>query len=246
MRRAAGQLRIASRIVLALLTGCTSAPPAPAPRDPLPKDIRPFLIDPADPADPRAEVAEVHRIFLQLTSTGDGASVERAAMALLSRSADLAPAEVLVAQARLVAGDATGAVEAARRSGAPGGLPARLVEARALEALGDLPAAVSSYRALAGESEVAAARAAALEPRAAEILRKRIEEALARGQVEVAERELVRLEQLRPRDEGTLRLGLRVAAARGDRVRELAFARSLLPATPGDRELALRRAQLEM
>ncbi len=246
MRSAAGQLRIASRVVLALLTGCATAPPAQVPRDPLPKDIRAFLLDPADPADPRAEVGEVHRLFLQLTSAGDGVAAERAANALLARSTGLVPARVLVAQARLVAGDATGAIEAARQSGAQGGLPARLVEARALEALGDLPAATLAYLAVAGESEVAATRAATLAPKAAEILRKRVEEGLARGQLDVAERELSRLEHLRPRDEGTLRLGLRVAAARGDRVRELALARGLMPVAPGDLELAVRRAQLEM
>ena len=246
MRRAAGLFPLASRIALALLAGCAGAPPAPAPRDSLPQELRPFLIDPTDPADPRAEAGEIHRLFLRLLGGGDAAEVERAARALLARSAELTPAQVLLAQVRLVAGDAPGAVEAARRSGEAGGLPARLVEARALEASGDLPAALFVYRDLAGRSQPAAQQAATLEPRVAEILRRRIADALDRAQPVVAQRELERLEALRPHEEDTLRLALRVAAARGDRVRELALARSLMPAAAGDRELALRRAQLEM
>ena len=246
MRNGAGSLRLAGRLLLALLAGCAAAPPAPAPQDPLPKDLRPFLLDPADPADPRAEAAEVRRIFQQLTTSGDGAAAARAASALLARAGDLAAAQVALAQGRLVANDAAGAREAVRRSGEAGGVPARLVEARALEAIGDLPAAVVAYRALAGTSRAAADRAAALEPRAAEILQRRTRDALERGQLDVAERELARLEQLRPREEATLRLGLDVADARGDRVRELTFARALVPGAEGEREQALRRARLEM
>jgi hypothetical protein len=246
MRRSAGLHGFASLAALALISGCAGAPPPPPPNDPLPRDLRPFLIDPVDPTDQRPEAGEVHRLYLRLTESGDVTGVERAAGALLGRSPELAPARVLLAQARLVAGDYRGAADAARESGEPGGLSARLVEARALEGLGDLPAALALYRAQLSATEAAAARAAAIEPRVIEILEHRIEDALGRGQIDLAQRELDGLEKLRPKAEATLRLGLRVASAQGDLPQELALVRSLVAAVPGDRELVLRRGQLEV
>ncbi len=79
-----------------------------------------------------------------------------------------------------------------------------------------------------------------------ELLTQRIGEALEGDRLEAAERDLELLAALRPHAETTLRFERRVAAARGDAPRELTLVRSLVAAVPGDADLALRRAQLEV
>lgn len=246
MPRRAGPHSLPLLALLAALHGCASAPPPAPPRAGVAPDLAAYLVEPVDPADESRDAAVVRRLHRRLIDTGDAATVAAESRTLITQRPELSPQRILLAQALLVQGDARGAIEAIRAAGDARGVAAQLVEARALESLDELPEALVVYRKAAAASPTAARRAAAIEPRAVEILSSQIEAALERAQPAAAERALTLLETLRPHAEATLRLGRRVAAALGDPRRELAMVRSLTAAVPGDRELQLRRAQLEM
>lgn len=244
MPRRAGLRFLPILALLAALHGCASAPPPVVARAAIAPDLAPFLADPTDSADLGPVATAVRRLHAHLAATGDAAAVLSGARALVAEHPETPSPRVLLAQALLVAGDARGAVAAVRAAGDAAGPVGALVEGRALESLGELPEALARYRA--APSALATQRAAAIEPRAVDILTRRIEDALERVQPVAAERALAQLEAVRPHAEATLRLARRVAAAAGDAHRELALLRSLTAALPGEVELQLRRAQLEM
>jgi hypothetical protein len=128
----------------------------------------------------------------------------------------------------------------------PGYTAAELTYARAAEKLGDLPAAFGVYAQSAAASRLAAQRAAALRPRALEIVGARLADALRRGRADEAGAQLALLERWAPEEEGTLLAAQAVAAARRDPAAELAAVRRLAVLRPQDRELLARRAELEV
>jgi hypothetical protein len=234
---------MAALVALTGLAGCGPPPAPPAPGRPIPADVKPWLVAPAAGTAAEAEALTLHQ---RLLSSGDGEAIGREAAALAARSPGLAAPQVVLAQARLVAGDFAGAIAAAAAPGAAGGLAARAVEFRAQESLGRLPEAFDVARELEAALPAAAEAVARLAPRVAEILEARVRDALARGAVDAAERDFARLETVRPQAPGNLRLALDLAAARGDLPRELALVRSLSAAAPEDVELQQRQARLEM
>jgi hypothetical protein len=232
-----------------LLAACAPAPPPRAPSR-LPAELAGFLPDPARFASGELarRIGELHRRMLA------GEDPQRLLLELpdlsLARPAppESAAVRLLTAELALVAGDPAAAEEALR--GLPGDTwgdaDVRLVAGRTAESAGDEVTAVAHYRAAREESAVAAERVRALEPSAAAKLAVRIEEALARGQIDVAETGLRLLASWRTGEMRTLRLELRLAEEQGDRARELRALRALAPSERGDLALELRLAALEV
>lgn len=241
MRVLAGLRLVPTLALLALSLACAGAPEAQPRREPPAAELLPFLLEPeGDAAD--ASFAAVLRLHRQLVTGRDAGAV---LVDLAASGAQSAAARVVVAQAQLVAGRPGEALASARAAGDAGRVPARLLEARSLEATGDLPGALEAYLELA-QSAAAAERASRLEGRVIEILAARVGDAMDRGALAAGEAELARLQRLRPHAPATLELALRMAQLREDRPRELALARSLSAADPGDLGLLRRRARLEV
>ncbi len=244
-RRAAGAL------LAAWVAGCAAPPPrAPTPAAPPPED-RVFLAGPASgyplAVDPRRERA-LTAAHAALAGRGDRRAARAAAEELLAADPALHPAIVLLAQSELVEGRFQEAVDRLRPVVAefPGYVAAELAYARAAEKLGDLPTALGAYTQAGAASRVAAQRAAAVRPRALEIVGERLAEALRRGRADEAAAQLTLLERWAPDEEVTLRGAQAVAAARCDPAAELAAVRRLVELHPRDRELTARRGELEV
>lgn len=227
-----------------LFSGCSATPPAkPAPR--LDPALAPFLPDPSSLS--RSSVApDVARLHRRLLSGGDAGAIASESAALLEAAPGDAGARTLLAEARLAAGEAAAALGELAAIPPPAGRSSEvaLVAGRAAEQVDDPVAAVSWYRLAGGAA--ALDRSRKLEARAAEILRNRCTDLLARGRIDEAEQALAQLEQLRPSDSASLELARSVAVARADPRRELAALRALAPAHPDDLELQLRRGELEV
>ena len=155
---------------------------------------------------------------------------------------------MLAAQADYLAGRPREALE--RLEPLAGELPqytaAQLMLGRAAEELGDVVRAYRAFRAITERSQIAEQRARALEARAVEIVGNRVEEALARGRLERAVRELDRLVRWAPEFDLTLEATRRVARARDDPKSELRAVRELARRYPERTELVLREAELEL
>ena len=246
---------LASRLLAALLallaTGCASAgAPAPPRRPTLDAAERPYLLSPVAqpprPGDPEL-TRRVGAAFETRLLAGDAEGAARVAQDALAVDPELDAARVLLGQARLVAGE----LEAAREAldpvvlRAPDYAAARLAAARVAELLGDLVEAYAGYRGLA-EPPVAAERVRELHPRVVEVLSERVGDAVRRGRLDDARRELDRLRDWAPTERATLEAALAVARAAGDPRGELDAVRGLLAASPADEALLGRRGELEL
>jgi hypothetical protein len=242
MRVAGRFLRRAPALAAVVLLAACAGAPAPAPPAPrLPPELRPFLPDPAalEAGASASAVAALHR---RLLAGEDPSIVRQEAEAL---AAPPPPAlRLLLAEAALAAGDPARALDVAATI--PGSPEAELVAGRAAELTGDPVAAVERYRAAASRFAVAAERRASLEPAAVAELRGRIEDLLARRQVEGARVELRKLATWRGGEPETWRLATRVARAAGDRRAELEALRTLAAAGEEPHADRLRRASLEV
>lgn len=221
------------------------------PRVGIPAAERPFLVDPLDgyPLTPEPELAErVSDAFEALVRSGDPGHAEVSAEAVLASDPAFHPARVLAAQARYLAGDARGALDAVRAvtRELPGYLAAQLLAGRSAEATDDIPEAYQAYRAAAERSPAAAERAEALAERAVEVVANRFTAALAAGRTDAAAGHLRRLEAWAPDAAPTLQASLDLAAARGDAEAELAAVARLLERDPARRDLRMRQADLEL
>ncbi len=236
--------------VLLVLAGCAGAVEGPV-TGPAPRRDLPYLLSPLA-GYPLAAGAENERRLVAahaaLVDRGDAATARETAAALLGRDPGLHPASVLLAQIELIDRDYQSALE--RLDRVVGELPsytaALVARGRAAEAVGDVALAFDSFQSAAAGSLVARERAEELRPRAVEIVYNRVEEALRRNRPDEAAGALERLVAWAPEESLTLRAARRVAAARGDLPAELVAVRSLSERFPDDRELRLRRSDLEL
>lgn len=240
-------------LVAALLVfGCASGGgKAPVP-SPVAAEDRPFLLPPASGYPLAMDLELVDRLAKAnrdlLSGAASPAQTLSVAGGMLAADPGLHGALVLAAQADFVRRDYEAA--AARLAPVVGALPgylaARLLEGRAREKLGELVEAYEAYQAIAARNREAAARAAAIEPRAVEILGRRIQDGLARGRLDEALSDLARLQAWAPDDPATLAAAAEVAAASDDPTRELEVVRELSARDPDDSALLARRADLEI
>lgn len=192
--------------------------------------------------------AALGHAFRRLTERGDVEAARRIAGELRAGDPAWPPALVLAAQAELVdrryreAADLLQPVVEA----APGYVAAQLLLGRAAELLGDVPLAYASFRAVAAKSSKAFERTGELHPRTLEILFTRLEDAIARNDLEEADRQLARLKLWGAQETRTLEGARAVALARGDLAAELAAVRGLAARGPAERPLLERQAELEL
>lgn len=235
-------------ITAAVLAACSSAPPpaAPAARlSPLATDLLPpssgYPLT-ADESFLRALDAAFERL-----RRGDS-SARRDAETRLAGDPGFHPATVLLAEADLLAGDAASAVARLRPvvTELPAYDAAQITLATAAEQLGDLPAALAAFSAAALRVPTAAAKVQEVRPRALEIARHRLDEALARGRLADAEAQLGFLQRWAADDEPTWEATRAVAAAAHDQRRELMAVRRLAAFPGADRDLKEGLARLEI
>lgn len=252
----AGTLLLA--VLLAGAFACSSAPPpieTPAPREPEAPRVSPeergYLLAPSvgfagEIGAERAE--ELERAHRRLTERGDLEEARRVAGELLAEEPAWPPALVLAAQAELIDRRYRKAVDlllpVVERE--PSYVAAQLLLGRAAELLGDIPLAYASFRAVAARSSKAFERTGELHPRTLEILFTRLEDALARNDLEEADRQLARLKLWGAQETRTLEGERAVAQARGDLAAELAAVRGLAARGPAERPLLERQAELEL
>ncbi|HEX6204096.1 MAG TPA: hypothetical protein VF100_13935 [Thermoanaerobaculia bacterium] len=256
-RAAAGLTTAGLAVALGLAAGCATPAPPPPPA-PVEAEVavaaadRPFLVPPASgfdgALDPVAAdaLARGHRALL----AGRLPAARRAAAEALAAAPGLPPAVVLAAQADLVAGDAAAAAASLAPIAAerPAYVAAQLALGRAFERRDDATGAFAAYHAVADLAAPAAERVEALRPRVVAVLANQVEDATRLGDLDRADEALGHLELWAPAEAATVRAAWRVAAGRGDRPGELAALRELAarPDTPLERELAERRATLEL
>lgn len=256
---------VALAAVLILSWGCSSGPSvrtdpgagasADAGARISPED-RPFLVSPLEgyplvlaPEDAIA-IEEAHEA---LVTKGDATRARDLAAFLLRQTPGLHAATVLDAEALLVErrpGEAMDLLQPVLDE-LPEYEAAVLVHARSAELAGDLVAAFGGYHDLtsAGSSGIATTareRVEVLRPTAVEIMDNRISAALARLRQEDAEEALEVLEGWAPESPVTVEAAVRVAAAVGDRERELEQIRRLSSLAPDRRQLRERQAELEV
>jgi hypothetical protein len=225
----------------------------------VPAAERPYLVSPLEswqggsgwPSEVPAETAEtLHRGYDAVLAGEPEAAREAAREA----GADAPPAQafppalVLAAEADLLAGspaDAQARLEA-RGEDYPDYTALQLVLGRAAETAGDPVTAYAAYRRLAAGNLLAFDRSREMAPRVGEILARRVEDAVDRGEVEAAEVPLARLREWMPEESVTWRAARRLAEARADRAGELEALRQLSQRAPEDVSLVERRADLEL
>lgn len=252
--------------LVALLAAACSSSPAPtiiddsARPEPLSGPETTYLLNPAEgfpssleadpdagPVDPSAQ-AEVSAAYEGMVLRSNVSGAEQVANDLLAADPSFAPAAVLAAQVAFLRGDDARAREwvepvAVRYEGYPA---AQLLLGRISEKLGDLVTAYGAYRNVAAEVPVAAERIRELYPRTVQVLRLRVEDALARDRVPDAEEQLARLQAWAPEEDATLESAWEVARARGDAVAELKALAPLAERFGNRPELLERRADLEL
>ncbi len=201
---------------------------------------------------PRGVLPEQERRLLaphdELVEGGDLARARREASALVAEDPEFGPAQVLLAQFDYVDGSYARAIERVRPVVAshPSYLAAVLLLGRSAERVEDLVTAYSSYFEISDESSPAAERAEALRERALEIVGRRVDDALRSGRTEDASRDVLTLARWAPGEVVTLDSARRLAHAVGDREGELKAVRLLEPLMPQDRDLKIRRGDLEL
>jgi hypothetical protein len=234
-------------VAAVVVAGCAPAPP-PVVLRPVSAELIPFLPDPSAlaPQDPGAtRCRDLHARLL----AGEAATeIRRSVENDLAGAGGPEAGGLLLAETWLVDGDGDAALRALAQLPveARAADPVLLVEARARELVGPAEEAFALYRRLSARSDAAGRRAAMLESEAVAAVRRRFDEALARGRFDDAARELSTLEVWRPRHEGTVRAGLALAVARGDAESELAALRALASIVPPGLEEELRRGRLEV
>lgn len=240
-------LLLAAILPLALACATTGAGPEP----PVPRQDRYFLVSPLLGFPPRVGPTTQRRLqdaHADLLSTGDRTEASEVAQDLAKKNPDLAPADVLQAEADFLGGefDRVLADLAPILQAYPDYVAAALVYGRSSEKLGNLVEALEAYTAVSDANELARSRVVDLTPRVAEILALRIEDALVKGQTLAAQEELERLQIWAPDEDRTLEVAVDVHRASGDTAGELAALRSLTRRHPEDRALEIRLAGLEL
>ncbi|HEY0783552.1 MAG TPA: hypothetical protein VGE98_13925 [Thermoanaerobaculia bacterium] len=249
--------RLLLAALLATAAACSTAPPPPPPA-PTPSEAalsarreHLFLLDPLDgyPAaiDPgRRE--RIERAYRDLSGSGDVAAARRTSAELLSVAPSLYPAQVLAAQADFLEGHYQEVVDRLLPVGDAfaGYTASQMLLGRACELLGDIPLAYAAYRAIAPHNPKAFERTGSLHGRAIEALGLRLQDALAKGRQQEAEKDLDLLKSWGPTETASLEAARAVAVAQGDKVAELAAVKGLSQRRPNDRELLERRADLEL
>lgn len=251
-RIAGSRLRLLAALLLVFpgAWGCATSTPPP-PMAVVPATEKPFLIDPLAgyPLTTSSGLEpEVSSAWSRLMAGTEPAEIAALARSFLDRDPSFQPAVVLLAQVELLGRRDAWVIEQLIPMTAelPDYTAAQLILARALERTGALPEAYARYRRLLPLAAPAAIKSAELEPRALEIVSRRIEDALQRGRVEDAERDLALLEEWAPEAVPTLDARWRVAVARSDLETELAIVRRLAASAPERREVSERLAELEV
>ncbi|MEM7049726.1 MAG: hypothetical protein AAF604_08705 [Acidobacteriota bacterium] len=217
----------------------------------VPAADRPFVVDPLDGYELLVDEdrkGRLRSLFAQLEAGAPGAALVSAADEFLAVDDTFHPARVLAAQGELAAGNREAAFE--RLTPAVTELPrytaAQLLRGRAAEGLGDLVAAAEAYGAIGDVSGLAADRFRDLLPAVEDILGRRLEDAIARQRLDLAEEVLERLSRWSPDSLVTLEGRRALAVATDDPVAELASLIRLQERWPEDRALAERRGDLEL
>ncbi len=241
--------------VVALLLGvaCSGAPkpragPTAGPWDARRPDL-PYLLSPLEGYPLVADAAREARVsaaFGALITQGDAGAARAVADQLLADDPGFHPAVVLAAAVEFLERDPAAAVARLGPVAAelPGYVAAGLLLGRSAEAVGDLVAAFAAYRQTV--HPLAAGRVAELEPRALEVVHRRLEDALRRGRLDEAEDHLARLLEWAPEDILRYRAEAQLAAALGDGPAELEALRALTGREPGDEAVLARRGELEL
>jgi tetratricopeptide (TPR) repeat protein len=247
-----------------LVTACASTPPpkGPAPKEPevraldLSAEEKAFLVEPvagfsgALAPERHDEILAAHEALMQ---EGDLDGAESLASRLLAADPDFVPAQVLAAQVEFARGDLAAVLRrlAPASPGAPGicatdYTACQLLIGRAAERSGKIPLAYGAYRSVAAKSPTAFARTGSLHAQALSGTRKRVDEELALGEIDVAKGQLLLLELWAPSEIATFEAAAAVAQAAAEPQAELAAMRKLTERKPDDRSLLERRADLEM
>ncbi len=270
---------------LAVLSGAcaSSAPPEPspppAPAAPAPEE-RPYLVSPlqgwGEPV-PAEATALLDEGFAAIEAGDpDGARVVLDSLARVVPEVDTdpyPPAAVLAAQADLLDGLAAAAqtrleILAERY---PDYTALQLALGRAASRTGDLVSSYAAFRRIAAVNDLAFERASEMAPRVAEILARRVGDALQRAETGPERAAVARLEEAGealdlldrwfPDAPATLTLSVAVAESRDDRQAELEALRRLVPRAgeigpemgsvpgvdqPEPRRLVERQAELEL
>jgi hypothetical protein len=197
----------------------------------------------ADEASLRAVDAAFERL-----RQGDASGARREAEARLRADPGFHPASVLLAQADLLGAAAAAAIDRLRPVVAelPGYVAAQVALGVAALEAGEIPTAFVAFSTVGAAVPAAAERARELRPRALEIARHRLDEALARGRQADAETHLAFLARWAPDEEQTWAATREVARAARDGRRELMAARRLAAFPGAPRELKEDLARLEV
>lgn len=217
----------------------------------LPRSESSFLLDPTAGYPLVLDGARQGRIqdaFRALVEAGEIEPAAAVAGELLEVDPGFHPAVVLAAQADFARGRLAAAADRLRpvAEELPTYAAAQLLLGRTAETLGRLPEAYRAYLAASRDSPLAAARGRELLPRTLEILANRVGDALLRGRLEEARQSLLRMAAWAPEATLTLEAERRLATAEGDLAAELAAVSELARRQPQSRELAERRAFLEL
>ncbi len=198
-------------------------------------------------SDPR-RLERVRDAFAAWIESGQEELARRETDELLSVDPTFVPARLLRAQLNLSRGAAADALATGRElaTALPSYAPALLLFARASDLSGELVDAFEAYHQLGGSHEAAARRAGEILPRAAEIYRNRITEALRLDELEEARRLSRHLLAIAPSEEISWLSARDVAAVSEDAKGELAAVTWLSIRRPEDEELLLRRGDLEL
>lgn len=270
--RKAGLLGAASLCLAALMGGaCASSappspPPSPTPTGPPPEE-RPYLLHPLEGweqpvSDAAVELLDEGHAAIEAGAPETARLLAEETVALAARGDRFPPADVLAAEADLLERRSAAALE---RLGPlaeehPTYTALQLALGRAADGVGDVVTAFAAFERAAAASDLAYERVAALRPRLAEVLDRRLEDALERAErsagadeeaVAEAEEALALLQRWLPEEPATLTGAVYVAAARQDRAAELEALRVLTPRAPEivgeDARLVIeRQAELEL
>jgi tetratricopeptide (TPR) repeat protein len=233
------------------LSGCASTVSAPAPTQRVSADEWRYILPPLTGYALTVPLGTERELTAAATGLADSTAwpvVRDQSEALLEIDPGLHPATLLLAQVSYLERDYTDVLSRLRPvvEELPDYDAAQLVLGRAAEQLGDLPTAYAAYRASSTRLNLAAARASQLRERSVEIVYNRLADALARGRVLDATRDLALLAEWAPNEPTTLRAARGVAVATGDLERELQVVSALSALDPADRSLEERQAELEL
>jgi hypothetical protein len=244
-----------------LWLGACASGQAPVPaRDPqpreevyqaLPEEDRAWLIDPLEGSPQEIDPARGERLraaWRLLLERSDVEGARAAAAELLATDPNLAPAQVLAAQADFAEGLHRQVIDRLLpvSDRAPAYAASQLLLGRAAEEAEDVPLAYAAYRAIGARNALARQRLGEIHPRAVEILSNRLRDALRGGRLDEAERSLGLLQSWAPSELATLEAARELAVARSDQAAELAAVKNLAARKPEDRGLLERRAELEL